>query len=101
MKGWSGRILWIDLTKKEHRIVEYPKEWAKEYLGGRGLAARILWEYLPPGADPLGPENLLIFAVGPLTGLSLPSSGKMVVAAKSPLTGATAMATSGPGPRYT
>ncbi|MCE4624606.1 MAG: aldehyde ferredoxin oxidoreductase family protein [Desulfurococcales archaeon] len=87
MKGWSGRILWVDLSKKEYKAVEYPAEWAKQFLGGRGLAARILWEYLPAGADPLGPENLLILAVGPLTGLSLPSSGKMVVAAKSPLTG--------------
>ena len=87
MKGWSGRLLWIDLTRREHKVVEYPKEWARDFLGGRGLAARILWEYLPRGADPLGPENLLIFAVGPLTGLTLPSSGKLVIAAKSPLTG--------------
>ena len=87
MKGWSGRILWIDLSRRESKIVEYPKEWARDFLGGRGLAARILWEYLPRGARPLGPENLLILAVGPLTGLPLPSSGKMVVAAKSPLTG--------------
>ena len=86
-KSWWGRLLWIDLSKKEYKEVRYPPEWALDYLGGRGLAARILWEYLPRGADPLGPENLLIMAVGPLTGLPLPSSGKMVVAAKSPLTG--------------
>jgi len=85
--GWWGRILWVDLSKREAKPFEYPPEWALDYLGGRGLAARILWEYLEPGADPLGPDNLLIFAVGPLTGLNLPSSGKMVVAAKSPLTG--------------
>ncbi len=87
MKGWNGRILWIDLTRKEHKVVQYPQDWAKEYLGGRGLAVRLLWEHLPTGANPLGPENLLIFAVGPLTGLTVPSSGKLVVAAKSPLTG--------------
>ncbi len=86
-KSWWGRFLWIDLDRREYKAVEYPGEWALDYLGGRGLAARILWEYLPRGADPLGPENLLILAVGPLTGLPLPSSGKMVVAAKSPLTG--------------
>ena len=87
MRGLHGKIFWIDLTKKEAKSIEYPKEWAKDFLGGRGLAARILWEYLPEGTDPLGPENLLIFAVGPLTGLPLPSSGKLLVAAKSPLTG--------------
>ncbi len=87
MKGWHGKILWIDLTKKEAKSVSYPEEWAREFIGGRGLAIRILWEYLPEGADPLGPDNLLILSVGPLTGLPLPSSGKLVVAAKSPLTG--------------
>ncbi|MEB2836419.1 MAG: aldehyde ferredoxin oxidoreductase family protein [Desulfurococcales archaeon] len=87
MKGWHGSILWVDLSRGEYKLVGYPGEWAQKFIGGRGLAARILWEYLPRGADPLGPENLLVFAVGPLTGLPLPSSGKMVIAAKSPLTG--------------
>ena len=87
MKGWHGSILWVDLSRGEYKLVGYPGEWAQEFIGGRGLAARILWEYLPRGADPLGPENLLVLAVGPLTGLPLPSSGKMVIAAKSPLTG--------------
>jgi aldehyde:ferredoxin oxidoreductase len=59
----------------------------REYIGGRGYAIRILWDYLKPGVDPLHPENLLIFAVGPLTGHHVPSSGKLVVASKSPLTG--------------
>ncbi|MCE4600317.1 MAG: aldehyde ferredoxin oxidoreductase family protein [Desulfurococcales archaeon] len=86
-KGWWGRLLWIDLSRREAKKVEYPAEWAIDYLGGRGLAARILWEHLKPGVDPLSPDNLLILAVGPLTGLPLPSSGKMIVAAKSPLTG--------------
>jgi aldehyde:ferredoxin oxidoreductase len=87
VKGWHGKVLWIDLTKKEVKSVSYPQEWAKDYIGGRGLAVRLLWEYLPEGVDPLSPDNLLILAVGPLTGLPLPSSGKLVVAAKSPLTG--------------
>ncbi len=86
-KGWWGKALWIDLSKKEAKAYEYPPEWALDYLGGRGLAARILWEFLEPGTDPLSPGNILVFAVGPLTGLPLPSSGKLVVAAKSPLTG--------------
>ncbi|MEB3779333.1 MAG: aldehyde ferredoxin oxidoreductase family protein [Desulfurococcales archaeon] len=87
LKGWHGKILWVDLSKREYKEARYPPEWAMDYIGGRGLAVRILWEYLPRGIDPLSPENLFILAVGPLTGLTLPSSGKMVVASKSPLTG--------------
>jgi len=87
MKGWHGKILWIDLTRKEAKSLPYPEEWARDFIGGRGLAVRILWEYLPEGVDPLSPDNLLVLAVGPLTGLPLPSSGKLVVASKSPLTG--------------
>ncbi|AFZ70865.1 aldehyde:ferredoxin oxidoreductase [Caldisphaera lagunensis DSM 15908] len=87
MKGWNGNILWIDLNKEEAKTIEYPKEWAAEYLGGRGLAIRILWEYNKPGIDPFSPENLLIFAIGPLSGMPIPSSGKLQVASKSPLTG--------------
>ncbi|MFP3172043.1 MAG: aldehyde ferredoxin oxidoreductase N-terminal domain-containing protein, partial [Acidilobus sp.] len=87
MKGWSGRLLWLDVTRRESKVVNYPAEWALMYLGGRGLAARIMWEYMKPGAEPLGPDNLLIFAIGPLSGLPGPSTGKLQVAAKSPLTG--------------
>ena len=87
MKGWSGQLLWVDLSRQEWKTVKYPAEWALMYVGGRGLAARLLWEYMPVGADPLGPENLLIMAVGPLSGLPGPSTGKLQVAAKSPLTG--------------
>lgn len=86
MKGWSGRILRVDLAKKRSSIQRFDAGFAERYIGGRGFAARILWDECKPGTNPLSPENLLIMAVGPLTGLPLPSSGKMVVAAKSPLT---------------
>jgi len=66
---------------------EYDAKIAKSFLGGRGFAAKILWDELRPGTDALSPENKLVFATGPLTGFALPSSGKLVVAAKSPLTG--------------
>ena len=61
-------------------------EIALKFLGGRGFAAKILWDDLARGIDPLSPENELVIAAGPLTGLPVPSSGKLVVAAKSPLT---------------
>ena len=85
--GWTGRILWIDLNRKKYHHTLYDAHMALEYIGGRGFAVKILWDYLEPGTDPLHPDNLLIFAVGPLTGLPIPSSGKLVIASKSPLTG--------------
>jgi len=87
MKGWNGRLLRVDLTKSKTKVQEYDEDLAKSFVGGRGFAVKLLWDELKPGTDPLSPENMLIFATGPLTGLVLPSSGKMVVASKSPLTG--------------
>ncbi|MGQ4915938.1 MAG: aldehyde ferredoxin oxidoreductase family protein [Candidatus Asgardarchaeia archaeon] len=87
MKGWTGKILRVDLTKKIHKVQEYPKEFALNFIGGRGFAAKILWDELKPGVDPLSPENKFIVALGPLSGFAVPNAGKVVVAAKSPLTG--------------
>ncbi len=87
MHGWNGKLLQVDLTKGKAVPQKYDAEFAKTFLGGRGFAVKILWDQLKPDLDPLSPENLLIFAAGPLTAFSLPSSGKLLVAAKSPLTG--------------
>jgi len=86
MKGWWGRILRVDLTDNKVWVQEYSEEVAKNFIGGRGLAAWILWNEVK-NVDPLGPDNKLIFASGPFNGLPTPSGGKMVIAAKSPLTG--------------
>lgn len=87
MKGWFGKYLYIDLSSKSFKYVDIPGDVLVDYIGGRGLAARLLWDLNPVGVDPLSPENHLILAVGPLTGFPLPSSGKMVLASKSPITG--------------
>jgi aldehyde:ferredoxin oxidoreductase len=87
MHGWNGAFLNVDLTKKQATKEPYSEAFAETYLGGRGFAARILWDKIPKGTDALSPQNLLIFATGPLTALALPNSGKLVVASKSPLTG--------------
>jgi aldehyde:ferredoxin oxidoreductase len=87
VKGWNGKILRVNLTNKTSSVQTYDKDFALKFMGGRGFCAKILWDELKPGIDPLSPENKLICATGPLTGLPLASSGKMVVAAKSPLTG--------------
>jgi aldehyde:ferredoxin oxidoreductase len=87
MYGWTGKLLRIDLGKGKAVADRYEAAFAKSFLGGRGFAVKILWDELKPGIDPLSSDNKLIFATGPLTGFALPSSGKLVVAAKSPLTG--------------
>jgi aldehyde:ferredoxin oxidoreductase len=87
MKGWNGKILRVNLTENSTEISSYSEEIAKKFIGGRGLAVKLLWDELPKGTDPLGPENMLIFATGPYTAFNVPNSGKMVIASKSPLTG--------------
>ncbi|MEM2169760.1 MAG: aldehyde ferredoxin oxidoreductase N-terminal domain-containing protein, partial [Candidatus Bathyarchaeia archaeon] len=83
MYGWNGKVLRVNLSKGAVGVEEYGIDFALKYMGGRGFAAKILFEELKPGIDPLGPENKLIVAAGPLTGLPGPSLGKLVVAAKS------------------
>ena len=87
MFGWNGKFLRVNLSKNKAVAEDYETTIAKNFLGGRGFAAKILWDELKPGIDPLSSDNKLVFATGPLTGFALPSSGKLVVAAKSPLTG--------------
>lgn len=83
--GWIGRILRVDLSKRRFSVQPLDRELAVSLIGGRGFAVRVLWNEVK-GVDPLSPNNKLIIATGPLSGVFLPSSGKVVVAAKSPLT---------------
>jgi aldehyde:ferredoxin oxidoreductase len=85
--GWNGVFLQVDLSKNKAVAESYDASLAVNFLGGRGFAAKILWDKIKPEVAPLSPENKLVFAAGPLTGFGLPNSGKFVVAAKSPLTG--------------
>jgi len=87
MLGWTGDFLKIDLSKNKAVSEKYDKSLALSFLGGRGFAVKTLWDTLKQGTDPLSPENILIFAAGPLTAIGLPNSGKLVIASKSPLTG--------------
>jgi aldehyde:ferredoxin oxidoreductase len=82
-----GKILHVDLRTGAFQVEIPPKEVYRKLLGGRALIAFILLRDLPAGVDPLGPENLLIFAPGLLQGTHLPGSGRHAVGAKSPLTG--------------
>jgi aldehyde:ferredoxin oxidoreductase len=87
MFGWKGTILQVNLGKSKAVADRYETSLAKNFLGGRGFAVKTLWDRLRPGINALSPENILVFAAGPLSGFALPSSSKLVVAAKSPLTG--------------
>lgn len=86
--GYNGRILRVDLNNRSLSIEEPPSEYYQRYLGGRGFIVVTLLREVPAGADPLGPDNKLIFALGPLTGAPLPGGGRNSVGAKSPLTAA-------------
>ncbi len=85
--GYGGRILRIDLAERRFKIEKTDPQWIKPVIGGRAANTKRLFEELNPDCDPLSPENLLIFGVGPLTGSLLPASAYYTVTAKSPLTG--------------
>ncbi|AGB37883.1 aldehyde ferredoxin oxidoreductase family protein [Natronococcus occultus] len=77
----------VDLAAESVTYEPVPESWRNDFVGGKGLGARYLYEELEPGADPLGDENVLLFLTGPLTGF-LPGEQRYVVVTKSPLTGA-------------
>ena len=85
--GYGGRILKIDLAERKFKIEKTDPQWIKSVIGGRAANTKRLFEKLKLDCDPLSHKNLLIFAVGPLTGSLLPASAYYTVTAKSPLTG--------------
>ncbi len=87
MFGYQGRILHVDLTSKTSRVEEFDEAFARKYLGGNGFAAKIVWDSVEPGVDPLSPENVIVFAVGPYTDTAIPSASRCCIGSKSPLTG--------------
>ncbi|MEM3444615.1 MAG: aldehyde ferredoxin oxidoreductase family protein [Thermoplasmata archaeon] len=87
MKGWWGKILRVNLTEKNAKIESVEENILKNFVGGRGLGAKILYDEVKPETEPLSPENKLIFSVGPLTATGAPTGGRFTVTSKSPLTG--------------
>jgi len=85
--GWRGQILEVDLTRGEIQTRTLPREMYIKTIGGIGLAAQLLFDYVPPEADPLGPDNVLVVVAGPLGGTTWPGTGRVELAARSPLTG--------------
>lgn len=93
--GWVGRVLFVDLSARTHLIEELNLDWAKEFIGGRGLGARYLTELGDPGLDPFEPANPLIFATGPLTGTNASCGARYMVVTKGPLTNCITTSNSG------
>ncbi|MGE5576120.1 MAG: aldehyde ferredoxin oxidoreductase C-terminal domain-containing protein [Syntrophothermus sp.] len=85
--GYAGQMLRVNLSTGSYRVEPLPEALAQDYIGGRGIAAKLLYDELPRGIDPLGPENKVVIASGPLAGVFLPAGGKVTIAAKSPATG--------------
>ncbi|MHA2021977.1 MAG: aldehyde ferredoxin oxidoreductase N-terminal domain-containing protein, partial [Candidatus Thorarchaeota archaeon] len=83
----ESKILRVSLTDQMITTESIPEDLYRKYLGGRGLGVKILYDALSPGVDALSPENLLVFAIGPLTAMPVPTAGRLAVVTKSPLTG--------------
>lgn len=87
MNGYCGKMLYVDLTKGSHEVLALTEETAKLYIGGYGIGAKVLFERMKPGSDALGPDNILGFTTGPLTGTGALLSGRYTLVCKSPVTG--------------
>ena len=95
LKGWQGKLLRVDLTAGTCTDEVLNEEWAKEYLGGRGLGTKYFVEEVAADVDPLSADNKLILATGPLTGTYGAANGRYMVITKSPLSGTISSSNSG------
>ena len=88
ISGYNGLLLHVDLSSGKVEKKALKGEDLANYLGGRGLGVKLLWDRLrdKPGTDPLGPDNPLLFMPGPFSGFPAPSSSRTCVVTKSPMT---------------
>lgn len=93
--GYFGKLLRVDLSTKSYYAEEIPEQLFIDYIGGRGLGSKILFDEVPAKADALGTENILLFLTGPLTGIPAPTTSRYSIVSKSPLTGAIGGSSSG------
>ena len=94
-KGGTAKVLFVDLSNGDMKEETFGEDILRKFLGGYGLAAKIMYDRQKPGVDPLGPENMLGFLTGPLTGTPAIIGSRYVVVGKSPLTGTWGDANSG------
>lgn len=84
MYGWRGTILRVELTREKVTKQSLGESVARDFIGGRGLNSKTLFDEVKPGVDPLGPENVLCLAPGPLSGTPLGLTGRLEVSTLSP-----------------
>jgi aldehyde:ferredoxin oxidoreductase len=95
MHGYNGKILHLDLTTRKFEVEEPDETFYRKYMGGSALALYYLLKEMPPGVDPMSPDNVLVLALSVLTGAAISGQSRMTASAKSPLTGAIGDAQSG------
>ena len=95
MKGWTGKLIRVNLTEKTIKIEDTNMDDAKLYMGGRGLGSKYLYDEIDPTIDPLSSENKLIYMTGPLTGTYATCAGRFNIVTKAPLTGTIGASNSG------
>lgn len=85
--GYMGTYLDVDLSTKKIIKSSIEKKLVEKFIGGKGLGAKLLYDNLAPGINPLSPENIILFMTGPLSGTSVQTSGRWCIVTKSPHTG--------------
>ncbi len=87
VQGLANKILRVDLTNRTTTVEEPPENFYRKYLGGAGFIAYYLLKELPRGVDALSPDNIMVFADGPMTGTPVPGGARNCIGAKSPVSG--------------
>jgi aldehyde:ferredoxin oxidoreductase len=95
INGYMGKMLWVDLTRKSIKEEALDEKICRDYIGGYGLGAKIIFDRQKPGVNPLGPDNILGFMTGTLSGTQALAASRYTVVGKSPLTGTWGDANSG------
>ena len=85
--GYTGKILWVDLTKGTLKDEALDEKLCREFIGGYGIGSRLIYSRMKAGVDPLGPDNILGVMTGPFTGTQAICGSRFQVVCKSPLTG--------------
>jgi len=93
--SWAGKLLRVNLTEGTVKSEPLNMDWARQYIGSRGLGTKYLTSEIDPKVDPLSADNKIIWATGPLTGTMASTGGRYTVITKGPLTGAIACSNSG------
>ncbi|HNR11941.1 MAG TPA: aldehyde ferredoxin oxidoreductase N-terminal domain-containing protein, partial [Thermodesulfobacteriota bacterium] len=85
--GWTGNYLEVDLSRCTATRKSLAPKVLEDFLGGKGIAAKFLWDRVPPEVEPLSPDNVVMFSTGPLTGTVAPAAAKCSIITRSPQTG--------------